>query len=77
MSIFRDIGCKTYYLSEFRGLYIILVAVDNTTIGMIRPHRTDLETMHTFSNEFAHLVTEAYKNNFCDSGEHQYSLLDT
>lgn len=77
MSIFRDIGCKTYYLSEFRGLYIILVAVDNTTIGMIRPHCTDLETMHTFSNEFAHLVTEAYQNNFCDSGEHQYSLLDT
>lgn len=76
MQIFRDIGCKSYYLSKFRGGYIVLVAVDNNTIGMIRPHRTDLETMNLFSSGFDALVNMAYKNGFCDGGEHQYSLID-
>lgn len=74
MSIFRDVGCKTYYLSEFRGGYIVLVAVDNTTIGMIRPHRANLEKMRDFSEGFRTQAAQAYENEFC-GGDYQYSLV--
>lgn len=74
MSIFRDVGCKTYYLSEFRGGYIVLVAVDNTTIGMIRPHRANLEAMKDFSEGFRTQVTQAHENEFC-GGDYQCSLV--
>lgn len=75
-SIFKDTRMKEYYLSEFKGEYIVLVAVDNLTIGMIRPHRVDLETMKAFSSGFDELVRCAHEKNFLDSGDHQYSLID-
>lgn len=74
MAIFRDVGCKSYYLSEFRGGYIVLVAVDNMTIGMIRPHKVNLEAMKDFASGFNAQVLKAHENEFC-GGDYQYSLV--
>lgn len=72
MQIFKDVNCKEYY---FDGK-MVFVRVDNRTIGMITPYRTDLDTMYNFALNFTNLVWKAKEDHFFDSEYHQYSVLD-